>query len=59
MGGWRDSEGRTAQQRRTDSGAAARAKLADTVRRRPLSLVKPALAAIFVAILIAALLLRW
>jgi len=58
VSGWRDTDGRTAQQRRTVGEVEARTRFLDTVRHRPLSLVKPALGIAFVAILIAALLLR-
>jgi len=40
MGGWRDSDGRTASERRSLRTAAERAQLADTIRHRPFSLLK-------------------
>jgi len=43
MSGWRDTDGRTAAERRRVEGEQARARFGDTVRHRPLSLVKPAL----------------
>jgi hypothetical protein len=59
MSGWRDADGRTAADRRKQENDAARARLAERVRNRPLSLVKPALSAAFVALLIFALLLAF
>lgn len=50
MGGWRDIDGNTAQQRRKLKREADRAAFADTARRRPLSLLKGALG--FVAVLV-------
>lgn len=58
MAGWRDAEGRTAAERRTLESAEVRARFIDRVRRRPLSLVKPALMLAFAALLIGALILR-
>lgn len=58
MGGWRDTEGRTRPARRQQEQAAQRARLADTVKRRPLSLLRPALFGLFVLVVIAALVLR-
>jgi hypothetical protein len=55
MSGWRDEDGRTATERTKDRQAQARARFAETVRRRPLSLVKPALAAVFIGVLVFAL----
>jgi hypothetical protein len=54
MSGWRDSEGQTPSERARDK----RAENLDTLRHRPLSLVKPALALLFVLLLVAALVLR-
>lgn len=59
MAGWRDTEGRTATDRRKQGDAAARARFAETVKNKPLSLVKPVMSAAFVALLIAALLLAF
>ena len=59
MGGWRDTDGRTAGERRTRDGQAARARLAETVKNRPLSLVKSIFSALFVLVLIIALLLAF
>ncbi|WP_395646577.1 hypothetical protein [Terricaulis sp.] len=56
MSGWRDVDGRTASERRQHAGDVERTRLLDTLRHRPLSLVKPALAGVFVLLLIAALL---
>jgi hypothetical protein len=53
--GWRDTEGRTAADRRKLSDTEARARFADTLRRRPLSLVKPMLVLTLAAVLIFAL----
>ena len=50
--GWRDTEGRTAADRRKLGHAAARSRFVDTVRRRPLSLVKPMLMLTLAAALI-------
>jgi hypothetical protein len=55
MSGWRDESGRTAAERKKIVHARDRARLAETVRHRPLSLVKPALGALFIAILVFAL----
>lgn len=57
MSGWRDADGNTAADRRKQDDAAARARFLDRVRSRPLSLVKPALSALFVGLLIVALLM--
>jgi hypothetical protein len=59
MSGWRDTDGRTAGERRTREDQAARARLAETVKNRPLSLVKPIFSALFVLVLIVALLLAF
>jgi hypothetical protein len=40
MGGWRDVDGRTARERRRVDGEANVARLAEAVRRRPLTLLK-------------------
>jgi hypothetical protein len=56
MSGWRDQDGNTAAERRKLRSEQDRATFADTVRRRPLSLVRPILGALFVAILVFALL---
>lgn len=59
MSGWRDTDGRTAGERRAREDQAARARFAETLKNRPLSLVKPALSALFVLVLIIALLLAF
>lgn len=56
MSGWRDADGRTANERRKTTQATDRARFAERLRNRPLSFVKPALGAVLVAILILALL---
>jgi hypothetical protein len=56
MSGWRDADGHTAADRKTIQRAEDRAGFVDRVRRRPMSLVKPILGAVFIAILIVALL---
>ncbi len=56
MSGWRDEDGKTAVERRKVSGGRERARLLETVRRRPLTLVRPILGALFVAVLAFALL---
>jgi hypothetical protein len=58
MSGWRDTEGRTRTERARERRREAHGHALDTVRHRPLSLLKPALALGFILILIAALLLR-
>jgi len=58
MSGWRDQDGNTATERRKASGDRERARLMETVRRRPLSLIRPILGALFVAVLVFAL-LNW
>jgi len=55
MGGWRDSEGRTAADRKRESADAARRSFFATLRHRPASLVKPALGFVFVLVLVFAL----
>jgi hypothetical protein len=57
-GGWRDADGRTASERRRLRGAEERARFLDTVRRRPLSLVRPTLVLALAALLIFALVSR-
>ena len=59
MSGWRDANGRTAVDRQKQENVASRARFAERVRNRPLSLVKPVVSAVFVAILILALLLAF
>lgn len=56
MSGWRDADGRTAADRKKSQRNEDRARLAETVRNRPLSLVRPVLSALFVGILVVALL---
>lgn len=55
MSGWRDADGRTAAERRKQQGAQERARLAETLRYRPMSLVRPLLGAGFVAVLVIAI----
>lgn len=55
MSGWRDGDGRTAAERTKRQRTRERARLGDTVRNRPLSLVKPILSALFIGILVVAL----
>lgn len=57
--GWRDTEGRTAADRRKLGHAAALSQFIDTLRRRPLSLVKPMLMLTLAAALIFALMSRY
>jgi len=59
MSGWRDADGRTAADRQKQENVASRARFAQRVRNRPLGLVKPVVSAVFVAILILALLLAF
>ncbi|UPT62804.1 MAG: hypothetical protein M0D54_21170 [Hyphomonadaceae bacterium JAD_PAG50586_4] len=59
MSGWRDTEGRTAEERRTRQDRSLRPRLAETVKNRPLSLVMPIFSALFVLVLIIALLLAF
>jgi hypothetical protein len=54
-GGWRDTEGRTAADRRKLNDTGAQARFVDTLRRRPLSMVKPMLMLTLAAVLIFAL----
>ena len=58
VGGWREAEGRTASERRRIESGEGRARFIGRVRRRPLSLMKPALMLAFAALLIGALILR-
>lgn len=55
MGGWRDEDGRTAAEREKNQRAGDRAHFVDTIRNRPLSLLKPALGLVFVGVLVFAL----
>lgn len=55
MGAWRDQDGRTAADRQKAQSASDRAHFFDTLRNRPLSLLKPALGLLFVATLAFAL----
>ncbi len=55
MRGWRDTEGRTAAERKRLRGAGDRARFAETVRQRPLSLLKGLLGFVFVLVLAFAL----
>lgn len=56
MGGWRDEDGKTAAERRKVSGKRERAQFLDTLRHRPLTLVRPILGALFALVLVFALL---
>lgn len=51
MSGWRDEEGRTAADRKSRAQAQERACFLETARNRPLSLVKPAIGALFIGAL--------
>lgn len=55
MSGWRDEEGRTAADRKSRAQAQERACFLETARNRPLSLVKPAIGALFIGVLVFAL----
>lgn len=55
MSGWRDEQGRTAADRKTSVQNQERARFLETARNRPLSWVKPALGALFVGVLVFAL----
>ena len=57
MGGWRDVEGRTSSERNKRQRAADAAALVETVRRRPLSLVKPVVGFVLILTLCVAVLL--
>jgi hypothetical protein len=59
MSGWRDTDGRTADERRARDDQAARARFIERAKNRPLSLLKPALSALFMFVLIVALLLAF
>lgn len=56
MSGWRDADGRTAIDRRHQQNAANRANFFDTLRNRPLSLIRPLLGALFILVLVFAFL---
>ncbi len=56
MSGWRDADGRTAAQRKLQQSAANRADFFDTLRNRPLSLIRPLLGALFILVLVFAFL---
>lgn len=56
MSGWRDQDGNTASERRKIGGQHERARFLETVRHRPLSLLRPLLGALFVFVLVFALL---
>jgi hypothetical protein len=55
MGGWRDDDGRTAAEREKVQRASDRARFAEMLRNRPVSLLKPALGLVFVGVLVFAL----
>lgn len=52
MSGWRDADGRTAAERRQVKSAEDRARLVDTVRHRPLSLLKGLAGFAFILLLV-------
>lgn len=58
MGGWRDIEGRTRAERQRQQRGLARASLFATIKQRPMSLLRPALATIFILVVVAAIALR-
>jgi hypothetical protein len=55
MSGWRDADGRTAAQRKKSEREGERARFAETVRYRPLSLLKGLLGFAFVMVIVFAL----
>lgn len=55
MGGWRDEDGRTASDRKKVQGSENRARVMDTLRNRPADLVKPVVGALFIGVLVLAL----
>jgi hypothetical protein len=55
MAGWRDSEGRTANERAKERGAEERAAFLHTARHRPLTMLKGLLGLAFVLLLVFAL----
>lgn len=57
--GWRDTDGRTAAERKAHAQAAQRASFIERVRDRPLSLVRPLLIGLFFALIILAVALRY
>jgi len=59
MSGWRDSDGRTASDRRKLADDAARSRFLERVRHRPLSLLRPIGGALFIALLVVTLLLAF
>lgn len=59
MSGWRDQDGNTAAERRKVSGERERTRFLETVRHRPLNLMRPILGATFVLVLIFALLFAY
>jgi hypothetical protein len=58
MSGWRDTEGRTRGERADFERARERARTIETIRRRPLRLLRPVLLGLFVLVVVAALVLR-
>jgi len=52
MSGWRDGHGRTAAERRQVKGAEDRARLAETVRHRPLTVLKGLAGFAFIMLLV-------
>ena len=56
MGGWRDVEGRTVSERRQKQREEDRAEFADTVRHRPLTLLKGLAGFALIVVLVVALL---
>jgi hypothetical protein len=55
MSGWRDSDGRTAGERKKREGDQERARFLATARHRPLSLLKGLLGFVFILVLVFAL----
>lgn len=55
MSGWRDTDGRTASERRKLRSATDRAQFAETLRRRPITFVKGLLGFAFILVLVFAL----
>jgi hypothetical protein len=57
MSGWRDSDGQTAADRRKAQHTQERARFAEELRHRPLGILRGWLGAVFIAVMIGALLL--
>jgi hypothetical protein len=58
LSGWRDTEGRTRGVRKQEEQAVDRTRFMNRLKHQPLSLLRPALFALFVLAVIAALALR-